>query len=88
MSAYRREVAERTFGEDACERLAASDREYQDTHGYYIPTLAWLLNETRAERDRLMDAVLKNCDETNLCIVCDCHPSSGHADDCPLWYDA
>lgn len=45
---------ERTFDRSACERLAASNREYQDTHGHYLPSLASLLKDTRAERDRLL----------------------------------
>lgn len=47
----RRAFAESTFKPDACDRLIQSNRQYQDTHGHYIPTLAWLLNETRKERD-------------------------------------
>lgn len=49
-----RAEAERTFNVSACERLAASNREYQDSHSYYLPTLALLLNETRRERDALV----------------------------------
>jgi hypothetical protein len=49
----RRKAAERKFDASACERLAASSQAYYSTHGDYVPVLAWLLNETRRERDLL-----------------------------------
>lgn len=52
MSDWQQDV-EKMFNRAACERLARSNREYQDEHGYYIVPLAALLNATRDERDRL-----------------------------------
>lgn len=48
-----REALERTFGFDACERLARAEQDYYSTHGQYVPPLARLLNATRYERDAL-----------------------------------
>lgn len=49
-----REHAETTFPVDACERLQRSEYDYYSTHGEYIRPLAFLLNETRKERDALL----------------------------------
>jgi hypothetical protein len=57
MDAERRAQLERTFKTDGCDRLAAATQDYYSTHGEYVPPLAALLNETRAERDRLRVAL-------------------------------
>jgi len=49
----RREELERLFPVDVCDRLTRSEHDYYSTHGAYVPPLALLLNETRAERDAL-----------------------------------
>ena len=63
-----REEAERTFNDAVCERLARANDDYQRTHGHYLPTLAWLLNETRRERDaaRLVLAQAGQTDEQHV----------------------
>lgn len=39
---------------------------------------------------RVIRAVAKNADENDYCVVCDNHPSHGHAKDCPvkIWLSA
>jgi hypothetical protein len=36
------------------------------------------------ENVKLRAAIQRACDESDYCCACDCHPSHGHADDCPL----
>ena len=33
---------------------------------------------------QMEEAVQRCCDESDYCYACDCHPSHGHADSCPL----
>jgi hypothetical protein len=50
-----RKTAEETFPVAACERLVRSEYDYYSTHGEYIRPLAFLLNETRRERDAAVE---------------------------------
>jgi hypothetical protein len=40
------------------------------------------LGEFIEERDKLRDALIKACYDSDYCYVCENHPSSGHAPDC------
>ena len=45
------------FADDVLRRLVASNREYQNEHGYYIVPLAQRLLDTRAELEQAEKAL-------------------------------
>lgn len=59
------------------ERMGGGFRLYFETAGREIAAIC-------RERDQLLAACVRTCQETDWCPVCEHHPSRGHREDCPV----